>query len=133
MIKVIIKNIILAQVASDAGKGIYELYKKTPPSLKKEVKTAEHFKYRRKDVYIQNAIKIINTTPRCGINYWCIKALDQNGYPSVITYFDIKVNEQRYQVSFHSPYNKTLLSDRVLKVGSQGGMLVTVDTTVSNC
>lgn len=111
MVKNIIKNIILAQVASDAGKYVYTIKNYTPPILLKEVKAAEHFGYNRKEIYIQNAIKIINKTPRCGINYWCIKAPDQNGYDSIITYFDIKANGKRFQISFHSPYNRTLLSD----------------------
>lgn len=105
----IIKNIILAQVASDAGKGIYIIRDYIPPILSKEVKTAEYFGYKRKDFYIQNAIKIINTTPRCGINYWCRYALDQNGYGCMLVYFDIKSNGKRHQISFHSPYNRTKL------------------------
>lgn len=110
ILKNILKNIILAQVASDAGKRIYDISPFSPSSLKREVKTAERFGYKNKDKYIQNAIKIINTTPRCGINYWCVKTPDQNGYDSMLTYFDIKLNGKRFQVSFHSPYNWTNLT-----------------------
>lgn len=107
ILKNIIKNIILAQIASDAGKGIYNKEFFSPSLIKKEVKTAWRLGYAVKDKYILNAIKIISTTPRCGINFWCVKAPDQNDYDSIITYFDIKTNEKRYQVSFHSPYNRT--------------------------
>ena len=88
--KDIIKNIILAQIASDAGKGYDNVAQASFPIIGKEVRKSMHFGYTIKDKYIQNAIELINATPRCSINYWCVKAPDQNGYDSIIAYFDIK-------------------------------------------
>ena len=102
--KNIIKYIILAQIASDGGKGI-----KTLQTFKK-AKEAFLKGYAVKDKYILTAIKIIDSTPRCGINYFVKEASDQNGYASLIIYFDLKINEKRYQISFHSPKNRTLLN-----------------------
>ena len=106
--KNIIKNIILAQIASDAGKGYYDVANTSFPIIGKEVRKAKHFGYEIKDKYIRNAIELINTTPRCRVNYWCVKAPDQNGYDSIIAYFDIK-GDKRYQISFHSPWDRTPL------------------------
>lgn len=101
--KNIIKNIILAQIASDSGKNIKTL------TTFKGAQEAQKKGYAIKDVYILTAIKLINATPRCGINYYVEEKPDQNGYPSLIIYFEIKLNEKRYQISFHSPKNRTIL------------------------
>ena len=102
--KSIIKNIILAQIASDGGKNI-----KTLQNMK-GAKEASKKGYAVKDKYIKTAITLINTTPMSGINYYVEEKPDQNGYPSMVIYFDIKLNEKRYQISFHSPKNRTTLS-----------------------
>lgn len=102
-IKSIIKNIILAQIASDSGKGI-----KTLPDFT-GAREAIAEGYNKKDYYIASAIVLINSTPRSGINYYVEEKPDQNGYPSLVIYFDIKLNGKRYQISFHSPKNRTTL------------------------
>lgn len=111
----IIKNIILAQVASDGGKNINIIPSLQNIPFKREIKNAYKIGYSIKDEYILNAIKIINTTPQCGINYRCVRTSDQNGYDSIVCYFDIKFNEKRYQISFHSPYNRSKLKKFISK------------------
>lgn len=105
--KQIIRFICLAQIASDAGKGIYELEMSS-----KMADTAAWRKYAIKDKMIFEAIKIINNSRRCGINYHIVSGKDQNGHDSYIIYFDVKVEGERRQVSFHS-FNKKLWSPRV--------------------
>jgi len=94
--KAIIRAIIMAQISSDAGKGIHRIY--IPggnfPAIKK---------YRAKEFYELRALKMITASHRCGINFWCEFAPDQNGIDSVLVYFDIKVDGKRFQISFHNP------------------------------
>lgn len=94
----IIRAIIMAQIASDAGKGEYG-----DGGRCRGDRLAKYRGYAAKPHYIAAAIKMINTTPRCGINYYCTTAPDQNGYPSVLVYFDIRWEGHRYQLSFHNP------------------------------
>ena len=92
----IVRAIVMAQIASDAGKGIYDIHL---PGGDFPGKTG----YRSKEFYEIRALRMIDSSPRCGINYWVELALDQNGYSSFIVYFDIKVGEKRHQISFHNP------------------------------
>ncbi len=103
MIKKIIEKVILAQIASDAGKGIYDLVDTSSKVIGKEVKRAVRQGYDVKVKYILDAIKLVNATPKCGVNYYVINTPDQNGHDSDLVYFDIRLNGMRYQVSFHSP------------------------------
>lgn len=107
--KAIIRAIIMAQVASDAGKRQHLVY--LPGA-----QYAASGKYRTKSFYELRALKMITTSPRCCINYRCELAPDQNGYPSVLIYFDIRVDGARYQVSFHNPSRKA--SDLMPFVGT---------------
>lgn len=90
-----IKLIVAAQYNSDAAKGIniipdkYDMYKNT-------------YYYDAKDKCILAAINLINSTSRSGINYYVVEQLDQNGHKSRVVYFDIKYNDLKYQISFHS-------------------------------
>jgi len=99
--KTIAQAIVQAQIASDAGKGIYEL------SMKSHTKrSAEHFKYGIKTLYILAAVKLIRCN-KTNFNYYITSIEgDQNGYPSILVYFDFKVNGKRQQVSFHTPLNQ---------------------------
>ena len=101
-----ILNIILAQIASDAGKGIFDI------SIKdKRCDLAKIKAYDIKDRFILDAIKIIDSNPRCGVNYFVESTPDQNGYQSMLVYFDINFYGCRFQVSFHSPADKTSLKN----------------------
>lgn len=99
--KAIVRAIVMAQIASDSGKGIHEIHLtggNYPGSTG----------YRSKEFYELRALKMIDSAYRCGINYWCELAPDQNGYESIIVYFDIKVDDMRFQVSFHNPANNCI-------------------------
>lgn len=91
-----------AQIASDSGKGIEDIPVRTNSNDK-----ALEAGYKKKEHYILAALKAIDKHPPCGINYYVQRTGDQNGYPSVLVYFDIKLDGQRLQVSFHNPYNRT--------------------------
>ena len=106
-----IKAICKAQIASDAGKGIHAL---TCKNDKNAVNTA----YLSKENYILQALGVLTKSKVTNINYWCEKTGDQNGYPSIIVYFDIKINNKRKQVSFHTPLNRA--SETLLKYVSTG-------------
>ena len=107
----VIKAICKAQIASDAGKGIYKL------TCKKD-KNAVNTAYLSKENYILQALGVLTKNKVTNINYWCEKAGDQNGCPSIIVYFDIKINNKRKQVSFHTPLNRA--SENLLKYVSTG-------------
>ena len=100
----IIRMILLAQISSDAGKGIYddkiELY-----GAAREY--AEEAGYGAKAYYERSAIELINKYPGCGINYWVCEDL--------LVYFDIREGGKRYQISFHNPGAIVLLGKYVGK------------------
>lgn len=95
--KEIARHIVLSQIASDAGKRIYEL------NIRNSSATANRG-YAAKDQHILAAIKLINNSRgQSGFYYYCVKKGDQNGNPSKIIYFSFKGEDgKRYQVSFHS-------------------------------
>ena len=111
----VVEAICKAQIASDAGKGIYEL------TCKKD-KYAANTAYLSKENYILQALGVLTKSKiknkYANINYWCEKTGDQNGRPSIIVYFDIKINDKRKQVSFHTPLNQA--SENLLKYVSTG-------------
>lgn len=93
----VINEILLAQICSYNGKGIWTEFEVEGRNR------AEQKGYSEKIVHQLRAIRAINGMPRCSINYWVTESPDQNGYASYIVYFDIKVKEKRYQISFHNP------------------------------
>lgn len=107
----VITAICKAQIASDAGKGVYAL------SCKKD-KNAVNTAYKSKENYILQALGVLTKSKITNINYWCEKTGDQNGFPSIITYFNIKIGYERKQVSFHTPLNQA--SEKLLKYVSTG-------------
>lgn len=107
----VLEAICKAQIASDAGKGIYAL------SCKKD-KHAVNTAYKTKENYILQALGVLTKSKITNINYWCEKTGDQNGFPSIITYFNIKIGYERKQVSFHTPLNQA--SEKLLKYVSTG-------------
>ena len=86
----------MAQRASDAGKGIYEL-----PTASK-TKYADRFRYTAKERYIVLALGILTSVKHSGWRFYVVRTPDQNGYASVITYFEYEDK----QISFHTPLNK---------------------------
>lgn len=97
------KMVVAAQIASDAGKGMYRLSLHGNNQALQE--RAERMAYEAKDTYILEAIKTIDSNPYMGWNYYVVKAKDQNGFPSYITYFTLKHEGKNIQVSFHTPAN----------------------------
>lgn len=92
----IARAIVMAQIASDAGKKIYDL------RLRGD-RGPNEIGYGLKEAMIIRALRMIDTNPKMGFNYWCEMTPDQNGYPSILIYFDIKADGRRLQVSFHNP------------------------------
>ena len=91
----ICRLIVEAQIASDAGKGIRR--------LNVCGSKAADLGYAGKDGYIRRALQMLDGN-RPGAVRYCVKVeADQNGYPSVLVYFDINLEGQRLQVSFHNP------------------------------
>jgi hypothetical protein len=99
--KRIARLVILAQDASDAGKGLNAL------ELSSSKRYTQSQGYAAKNTYILKAIQQIRNTKPCGWNFYVeADRPDQNGYRSVITYFQYKLNGVRYDVSFHTPYDQ---------------------------
>ena len=65
----VIEAICKAQIASDAGKGIYKL------ACKKD-KNAVNTAYLSKENYILQALGVLTKSKLTNINYWCEKAGD---------------------------------------------------------
>jgi hypothetical protein len=60
-----------------------------------------------KTAYILNAIALIRSNDQDMFRYYVSgKTPDQNGFGSVIVYFDVKLEGKRRQVSFHTPWNQ---------------------------
>ena len=103
-LKYALREIALSQVASDAGKGIRTNLSPigSRPTQRK--------RYVTKVMHQENAIKALSRMPRCGVNYYVERKEDQNGYPSILVYFDIAAgvigNEERLQISFHNPVGR---------------------------
>ena len=97
----IAKAIVQAQMASDRGKSISELGGSSRLS-----RGPKKLGYGIKVDYIVSAIKLIRCNSRGSFNYYVVAAPDQNRYPSVLVYFDIRLPDTRVQVSFHTPMGK---------------------------
>ena len=93
----ILRNIILAQVASDGGKKIDDLVKEI--SLSK-AENAYKSGYGVKDAYIKNAVLEICRARCKEIRFFVTE--DSEHIADYLIYFDIKVDGVRRQVSFHS-------------------------------
>ena len=96
----IARAILFAQLASDGGKGIYDLLNEV------DCKGAEKcFRrgYCAKDSNILKAIDLINRQGSEEVRYSVIHTGDQNGYESSLIYFAFRIDGVRFQVSFHSP------------------------------
>ena len=96
--KEISKNIVLAQISSDTGKQL-----ETDLEVKGS-RGARSLGYGLKVEYIMTAIKLIRRN-RTQFSYWAEAAPDQNGYSSVIVYFEFPLWGNILQVSFHTPEN----------------------------
>lgn len=98
--KMIARAIICAHASSDAGKLIT-----SDLSDLKFTETAWNERYRVKVKFIVKALTMITHSRHSMFNYWCVEDEDQNGYESILVYFEFKIEGKRYQVSFHNPWN----------------------------
>lgn len=110
--KKIARDIVLAQVASDAGKNIFhtELNQLEMPSIWE----AENEGYANKDKYILRALDRISKNPNTGFKF----SVKELGFDRYIVYFSFKINEKKYQVSFHS-FERSLLRFAINSAGTR--------------
>jgi hypothetical protein len=115
--KTIAHAIVKAQIASNSGKvpqskkvmrrGLYTRHnddKLTSLSVTGD-SGAKHHGYGLKTVYVITALKLIRSN-KTNFNYYIESAPDQRGNDSIIVYFETKVNDERIQISFHTPMNQ---------------------------
>lgn len=88
------KMIIAAQIASDAGKHIYEINGDLGHRARK-------YGYDIKADYIYDALNIISKQNNSIFRYSVTKGADQNGYSSILVYFEFKKGTEKFQISFH--------------------------------
>ena len=95
------RAIVNAQAASDSGKGMDRLRYRKDTSVK-------NAGYRAKVACICSALKMLDGYKSTCFHYYVMEAGDQNGYLSILVYFDISLpNGERCQVSFHNPYGSS--------------------------
>jgi hypothetical protein len=100
--KTIARQIIKAQIASDAGKHEYDTgLTRNFTGIIKDLQDG----YDKKLVHIINAINGICKSTDSMFRFAVYDSYDQNGYRSYITYFYWSIEGEKYQVSFHTPYN----------------------------
>ena len=94
------KRVILAQIASDGGKGITDLLDVIPASLKPSASKAWQKGYLVKDILIQQACEIVCRSHDKDIRFFVVE--DKDHVADYIIYFDVVIDNKRHQVSFHS-------------------------------
>lgn len=105
--RTIARYVVMAQRASDAGKGIYEL-----PTASK-TKYADRFRYTAKERYIVLALGILTSVKHTGWRFYVVRTPDQNNWPSILTYFEYG----NRQLCFHTPLDK---AENLLKYVNKG-------------
>lgn len=96
MTKEIARLIVLAQAASDAGKGIDTMI----GQLKVKLQNKPNQGYYYKDQAILDAIRLIAAHHFQDVHFFVCK--DEEKKAKYLVYFDIKFGGQRLQISFHS-------------------------------
>ena len=100
--RMIAKAIVKAQIASDAGKGNYWSLDASKRVCRHPLNTA----YGCKPDYILTALRMIRSSKDSIFSYYAEYCPDQNGFDSILVYFEWKLNGMRYQCSFHTPYDR---------------------------
>ena len=98
------RRIILAQVASDGGKGIVELLNVMPNNLMPSAQKAWNAGYDVKDKLLEQACKIVACHNTYDIRFFVTE--DKEGIAKYIVYFDVYIEGRKWQVSFHSFDNR---------------------------
>lgn len=96
MTKQIASLLVGTQVASDSGKHIWQLY----DCLNKKFGNFFRKGYFGKDANIRKLLNIIEKYHPDDIHYFVVKDCDK--IARFIVYFDYKVDNKRFQISFHS-------------------------------
>ena len=108
------KAIIAAQDGSDFAKGNAAL-----PLSKRQTRHTRNRRnggYKCKVNYIILALNLIRKN-QTDFSYYIERKEDQNGFPSIIVYFEIKIEGKRIQVSFHTPLNKAGELEKLVSTG----------------
>lgn len=100
--KRIASEIVKAQASSDAGKHLDRLDGHY-------LRRAKYLGYGYKTMAIKRAIDLINGSKESMFRYYVVESDDQNGYPSLISYFMFRHEGIRYQISFHTPMDQAEL------------------------
>ena len=96
--RAIFRCIVQAQIASDAGKGIYERW----PGKIKHYNRLIRQGYSEKDRVLKMAVSLINQFPEAEIDYFF--TVDAENFPSYnLIYFSYELDDEKFQVSFHTP------------------------------
>lgn len=98
----IAREIVKAQASSDAGKDLDRLDGHY-------LRHSKYLGYSYKTMAIKRAIDLINGSKESMFRYYVVESDDQNGYPSLITYFKFKLSGKGYQISFHTPMDQAEL------------------------
>ena len=94
------RNIILAQVASDGGKGIDELWDNVRDFLP-GTRKARFCGYEDKDSRLIAAIDLINKAHgKSGFSYYI--TTDPELFDMTLVYFNFRLDGTRWQISFHT-------------------------------
>ncbi len=101
MTKELATLLVLAQAASDNGKGIHSLSRCLKPALKKKASVG----YPAKDFAINKAIMLIAKYHFSDVHFFVTE--DQEHRAKYLVYFDVKLSGERLQISFHS-FNDSL-------------------------
>lgn len=114
-------QIIGAQAASDMGKWDESLAQILKEYCPKQGQYS-YEGYSAKVPFIFNAINAINSVNRMThghsrFSYYVVAENDQNGYASVLVYFEFKVYGRDEQVSFHTPYDLAIEAGLTKLVG----------------
>ena len=106
--KRIARALVAAQLCSDGGKRDRRLLTKIIRFTSDDIfwKTQWNKGYSRKTFWLNRAIQMIDCSKEQDYHYWIENSPDQNGYDSVIVYFDFKIDGKRHQISFHTPKNQ---------------------------
>jgi len=102
-------DIIRAQVASDGGKHIGSLHE---DSMWRAFYGVYQDGYSVKDKNIEGAIRKILTYKNSSFKFNVRRSIDQNGYSAYIIYFNYKLNGERRQISFHSPFRNDSIYEK---------------------
>ena len=100
MNKQAVRRIVLAQVASDGGKGITDLLDVIPSNFLSAAQRAWDSGYAVKDKLLEQACVIVACHRDGDIHFFVTE--DKEGIAHYIVYFDVKIGDKRWQVSFHS-------------------------------